>query len=344
MKILWLKDKKTGHLNKAKGLLRAIAETQKIEIVEHELQWRWSGIRTLLALLGSIGFKLPLKWLFKNPPQCNGVSLILSAGGATMWPNAAIAYKHNIPNVFLGSTRQMNPSFFSMVALHDPQTDTPPFFRYEIMPSLITPDLANKDASASGIVDNNAWGLLVGGDGEDIFWKESDYRHLAETFIAQAKSANVRIRFATSRRTPKQVESMLRTLAIESGILSSACWCHEPDKSSHSLRAFMGACTRICVTADSMSMTHEAISSGRPVIVILPESGGNSRLINALTLLENSHRIVIQRLSTISIAEAKHADAWNIINHDPAHDLAVAVIHLWNSKACNSSHHTNIIP
>ena len=40
MKVLWLRDGKAGHRNKAKGLLRAIGQLTDIDIAEYDLEWR----------------------------------------------------------------------------------------------------------------------------------------------------------------------------------------------------------------------------------------------------------------------------------------------------------------
>lgn len=326
MKILWLKDSKVGHLHKAKGLLRALAELTQIEVTEYEVQWRWSGIRSILPKLGAFGLRLPLHWLLKNLPASTQVSLILSAGGSTQWPNAAMARQRGVTNVFLGSLRGMKADDFSLIAFHDAPEKTKPYFRFDIIPSMVTPLAAKEAADKAELPEKNAWGLLIGGDGEDIQWQDDCYLQIANSFLKAAQQQGVMVRVATSRRTPRHIESTLRELFEASGILGESCWYHQRDNSGISLLAMMGACSRLYVTADSMSMTHEAVSSGRPVFVLLPPAGGNPRLRENLKRLETAGHVVLQNHDQLTPSETTPQGGWKLIDHDPTRRLAQAVL------------------
>lgn len=328
MKVLWLKDSKAGHLNKARGLLRALAERIDLQIVEHEVGWRWPWMRQLLSRMGTVGLKLPAGWFVRKLPDLRGVELILSAGGATQWPNAAIALQTGKKNVFLGSPRKMAATGFSLIALHDPPNERPPYFRFELIPSLVTPAAAAKAAADARLSENNSWGLLIGGDGEGVVWTPEDYILLAERFLSQAREADVSVWVATSRRTPQAVEAGVRSLAEDSGRLEGSCWYHQRSDDAVPLLAMLGVCRRLCVTADSMSMTHEAISSGRPVIAVTPGTCGNRRLLDNLALLEKSGYLVNQRVSSLAISTAEPSGGWNHVSADPTGALADAVIEL----------------
>jgi mitochondrial fission protein ELM1 len=332
MKVLWLKDSITGHLNKARGLLRALGKRVEVELVECELDWRWSGVRQLLSRLGSVGLRLPIKWFVRQLPDLQGVDLILSAGGATQWPNAVMARQYGKKNVFLGSPRKMKASNFTLIALHDPPINRAPFYRFEIIPSMVTPGDAKQAADQAGLGRTVAWGLLIGGDGEGVVWLDKDYFALVGKFIEQAKAAGVGVWIATSRRTPKEIESQLRTMAGNSGILVGGCWYHSSPSRSVPLIAMMGACARLCVTIDSMSMTHEAVSSGRPVISIFPRRGGNPRLLANLESLEAAGFVVKQGMTGISIANATPAGGWKQVSDDPSAPLANAVLEALSTR------------
>jgi mitochondrial fission protein ELM1 len=333
MKILWLKDSKTGHLHKAKGLLRAMAELEEIEVTEYEVQWRWSGIRAILPKLGLLGLRLPLRWLLKNLPAPAPVSLILSAGGSTQWPNAAMAFQREVANVFLGSLRGMKADFFSLIAFHDAPEKTCPYYRFDIIPSMVTPRAAQEAARSAQLRESATWGLLIGGNGEDIMWTDACYRQIASSFLEAAKQQGVRVRIATSRRTPRHFESTLRDLFEASGILGESCWFHHRDKNAIPLLAMMGACSRLYVTADSMSMTHESVSSGRPVFVILPLEGGNPRLRQNLQRLASEKRVVLQDPHHLAQTEATPRGGWHLVEHDPTRGLAQAVLATYATHA-----------
>ncbi|MEN9992257.1 MAG: hypothetical protein RLZZ224_1959 [Verrucomicrobiota bacterium] len=330
MNILWLKDTKTGHLHKAKGLLRALSDKAAISITECDVQWRWSGLRAVLPRLGPWTMRLPLHWLFKNIPNLSGCDMILSAGGATQWLNAAIAYQHKITNVFLGSPRGMDVSLFSCIAFHDAPIAVDPCYRFTIIPSLVTPQGAALAARQCKLPESSAWGLLFGGDGEGIVWTKEEYRKITQSFLKAAAHQGVKVAIATSRRTPPAIEAMVRELAASSGRLEVSCWYHNRSPDAPPLLAMLGGCSRLYVTADSMSMTHEAVSSGRPVYVILPPSGGNTRLLANLSQLQKEKHILLQQSSDmIDQANAVPEGNWNIIEKDPTAALAAAVFDVY---------------
>lgn len=339
MKILWLKDSKTGHLHKAKGLLRALSERTAITVIECEVRWRWSGLRAVLQRLGPWTMRLPLHWLFKNTPDLRECDMILSAGGSTQWPNAAMARQHKIANVFLGSPRGMDPGLFSCIAFHDAPETAGPCFRFTIIPSLITPEGVSLASRQAGLPESSAWGLLLGGDGEDIVWTEEQYREITQSFLKAAEQQGAKVAIATSRRTPPTIEAMVRELAVSSGRLAVSCWYHVRTSDAPPLLAMLGACSRLYVTADSMSMTHEAVSSGRPVYVILPPAGGNPRLLANLSHLEKEKHILLQRSSDmIDQANAVPEGHWNIIDKDPTAALAAKVLEVHDRHAKQQKH------
>jgi mitochondrial fission protein ELM1 len=329
MKVLWLKDSKAGHRNKALGLLRAFRQLTDVNLIECDLEWRWSGLRQLLSRLGGGGLNLPVRWFVRGLPDLSGVDLILSAGGATQWPNAALAHQCNAKNVFLGSIRKMPPEAFDLIASHDPISDELPFFRFKLIPSIVTPEHARIAASQTVDRVSEDWGLLIGGDGEGISWSTADYIQLTETFLRQARQAGVRVWVATSRRTPVEIEAQVRTLVEQSGLLRKACWFHFREADSPPLLVMFGACNNLLVGADSMSMTHEAISSGARVISASPvDSRANSRSLNNLLRLEELGFLKRQSLDGISILTAMPTGGWKRFEGDPSLPLAEAVLHV----------------
>jgi mitochondrial fission protein ELM1 len=326
MNVLWIKDPITGHQNKVRGVLRTLSSKRKLDIIEHDLEWRWSPVRQLLPFMGMPAFAIPLKCLLKRPPELGQIDLVISAGGATQWPNAAVSHRIGCPNVFLGSLRRMNSSHFNLIASHEVPLNQPRFHQYDLIPSMITPDGARTAAESAGVAQQRAWGLLLGGNGEGLRWALEDYLSLVNRFILQAKSAGHGIRIATSRRTPIMVERTIKGLAEESGILLGDSWFHEPGERSTPLIATMGACSMLCVTADSMSMTHEAVSSGRPVISVMPEQTAFPRLTSNLEGLENKGYLTVQTVSELSVAEGAPDCGWNLVSGDPSEPIADGVL------------------
>lgn len=332
MKVLWLRDGKAGHENKARGLLGAIGKSTEIEVTEHRLDWRFPWLRNVLPRLGGAGLLLPVGLFLKGFPDKDSFDLILSAGGTTQWPNAAFARQTQASNVFLGSLRKMEAGSFSLVASHDAPEGDPAFHRFDLIPSMVTPADARQAAESAGLLGTDRWGLLVGGDGEGVRWDEKDMRMLAEKFIGCARTAGVTAWIATSRRTPTDLEVMLRSLIEESGICGGECWFHKRSAGAPGLLAMMGASSKLFVTADSMSMTHEAVASGCPVYVIAPQGMGNRRLKGNLDGLGRRGYIVRQDLHDPFDVSKSPEGGWKMVDENPYLSLSNAVI------ACMENH------
>jgi mitochondrial fission protein ELM1 len=327
MKVLWIKDSKVGHLNKARGLLRALGERAELELIEYDVDWRWSFLRQPLSWIGKAGLALDAGWFVRGLPKLEGIDLVVSAGGATQWPNAAITRQNGIRNVFLGSPRSIGPECFSLIASHDAPSGEESFFRFELIPSVVTRGLAAKAATDAGLEVGVDLGLLLGGNGEGVFWVLDDYELMAREVIRMAKERGVGAWIATSRRTPREVEARVREILAEPGLPGGGgCWVHQRQAGGASLLAMMGACGHLFVTADSMSMTHEAISAGAKVVILLPSADGNSRLMGNLRELEKAGWGVTQRAAESWGLDAMPQCGWQEVPADPCAELANAVV------------------
>ena len=335
MRILCLTDNRDGHRNKAFGLINAMSRLRKLEQEEFPVKWRWSGVRQILSRTWGGAKHFPLSWFLKETPEMKPYDLIVSAGGSTQWPNAVMAYKLGVPNLFLGSPRAMSPRLFTAIMMHDSPLDTPHYLRYELIPSIVSPQAA-KEATEKECPDvsGQAWGLILGGDGEGCHWSENDFRQMLETFFSNSRRLNREVWIATSRRTPEVVEDYARELVFGYDKVEGVCWYHKREQPSVSLLAMMGACECLLVTADSMSMTHEAIASGRPVISILPENGEpNQRLAANLGDLGRLGRISCRKHNHIvdTLNHNSPDEGWNTIQFDPNTGFAEEVLKLIDS-------------
>jgi hypothetical protein len=303
-----------------------------IELVEYEVNWSVAGVRQILARMGRFGFRLPARWFLKNLPKMDNIDLIVSAGGATQWANAAIAKQERLRNVFLGSLRSMNADAFTLAASHDAPLDHERLYRFEIIPSQFTPDSFSEEAKKMDFAYMEIWGLMIGGDGEGYHWSAEDYVKLCNDFLSQAKEVGVGVWVATSRRTPAEIEAKMIKLIEESGRSVANSYCHDKDDSTKALGLMMAVCSRLCVTADSMSMTHEAISTGTPVVVISPEIGGTARLKANLHDLKSKGFLDLKTLGSVKIADAEPVVGWKSLMGDPSKPLAEKVLNLFNQK------------
>ncbi len=330
LRVLWLTDDRPGHRNKAAGVLHALRRKRPVEVIEQRVNWRWSAARQMLGRLGEAGLKLPPNWFLTGHQSVAEVDLILSAGGSTQWVNAALSAQLNVPNVFCGSLRKLPASLFDVIPLPDPPTDSAPYLRLDLLPSNISSQIAREaaDACFGQRLEGRVWTVLIGGDGEGLRWSIDDLRALTERLVDAASEQEIKLAVATSRRTPPEGERAIRRLVESSGCLFAADWYHDRQGSPSPLAALMGAAERVYVTADSASMTHEAISSGRPVISVHPtESQANERHMLIMQHQKNLGRLADWRLSGDGSPEdVEPVGGWQPISHDPGEALGTELL------------------
>ena len=329
MRVLWLKDSKAGHRNKVAGLLRALGKKASLQVTEVDVQWKCACMRHVLARLGNAGLSLSIRWFLRGLPDLGDFDLIVSSGGATQWPNAALAKQRGVINVFIGSIRSFSPDAFSVIASHDPQSDELPFFRFELIPSVVSPESSAAAAKEFlGFIPDD-WGLLLGGDGEGLSWSKRDYVNLTNLFIEEVKQSGAQCWVATSRRTPPDVESEIKRMFDQAGCLRCACWFHGREPDDPPFLVMLGASQVLVVGADSMSMAHEAVSSGAKVIAVSPQhSKLNERAKLNLLRLEDRGLLKLQSIASLSIANAIDEGDWNQYDGDPVAALAETVLNV----------------
>jgi mitochondrial fission protein ELM1 len=231
----------------------------------------------------------------------------------------------------------MPASAYRAILMHDSPENTANFLRYELIPSTVSPEVVKNAAVDEGLFAGSKFtgpkvlGLVFGGDGEGCVWKEENYKLLLSSLILRSERNKQGFWVATSRRTPPNFESYAKNTATQSPFFAGGCWYHNREDSDASFFAMMGICDLLFVTADSMSMTHEAIASGRPVVSILPQAGKpNARLYSNLKQLESMGRLFCCSVDELSefLPEPEPSGGWKLITEDPHRVTATAVLEL----------------
>ena len=319
IRVLWLQDDRPGHLNKVKGFLASIGKRVPLEITAWDVDWRLPWLRHILARLHDTPFLPPPSLMIRNFPPSGNFDLIISSGGLTQWPNALLAKRMGVPNVYIGSPHHFSHDSFTLVPMMDPPHGDPPFLKMSIMPSEVSPDAARHCAEEHfPDVKATAWTLLIGGDGDGLQWSKEDIMTLADRFLHQAGEADRKVFIATSRRTPERVEIALRErFEGHPGLLSGA-WFHASGGKTTPLLALLGAAERIIVTADSVSMTNEAVAAGVPTVAVYPTRGTpKTRHGNQFAVLISAGQIAQTHLAeNESLGLIAPAGGWKLITGD----------------------------
>ncbi len=336
IRVLWLKDDRPGHVNKVKGFLAALAKAAPLETTTWDVRWRLPWLRHVVGRMSGSRLLPPPATLIRDfPPQGNH-DLVISSGGLTQWPNMVLAKQLGVPNVYIGSPHHFAHDAFTLIPMTDPPHENPPFLKLDLVPSVVSPDAARQCAQEHfPDLAEPAWTLLLGGDGEGLKWSHEDFMVLADRFLNEAAQAGKKVLVATSRRTPERVENaLIERFRKYEGFVSGA-WFHASGGKTMPLLALFGVSDRIIVTADSVSMTNEAVAAGVPAVAVYPTEGTpKPRHEGQFSILENEGKLARTRLAANErLADLTPARGWNLITGDQHAALAELALKRLGLKA-----------
>jgi mitochondrial fission protein ELM1 len=264
LRVCWLKDKRLGHLTKIDGVLKALMFHYEIEVEEIEVVWRPKFLRTCARLL-------PRSYLQKTLERMpeDSVDLVVSAGGATEWPNAILAKRLHVPNIYIGSCRTCKEEDFMILPRFEGSAKN--VLSLDVSPSKVDQALVQRAAETElSELTATYWTVLLGGDCKGCTWTEKDWTLQMKRIISEARKAHVQLLVTSSPRTGKSNEHICEKLLLDSGLLARGVWFGTKDINSPSMLAMLGKADRVIVSEDSASMVNEAVLARKPVATISP--------------------------------------------------------------------------
>jgi Kdo2-lipid IVA lauroyltransferase/acyltransferase len=179
----------------------------------------------------------------------------------------------------------------------------------ELAPNLICPeellafrkDLAPKDPPRGKI----NIGLLIGGDNQSYVFTEEFSRKLVAAVLEACEKENGYLYATTSRRTNPSCSAIIEKALSRHercGLMVSG----SDDEDPHTVEKIMAISDVLLVSGESISMVSEAVSSGRPVMVFMPDklTKGRTKYERFTKRLENKGYLVTVRPEDIPGAMA----------------------------------------
>ena len=269
-RVVWrFVDGKAGHDSQSLGLVRALERLRPVAVrdLAPPPVWRCLGV-----------------WFGGRVPDWAGLpapDLVVGAGHATHWPVLAARRAAGGRAVVL-----MRPSLpvrwfdLCLAPEHDRVPERANVLRTLGPLNAIPPGAGGRSADrglilVGGPSDHYGW------DGEALVW--------AVRRLAEARS-RIRWTLTTSRRTPEGFAEALSGIGA-ANLTVVPCGETGPGWVAEQL----GECSRVWVTEDSVSMLHEAVTSGARVGV-LPMPGranGGGRVASAVAALHRSGRVTL---------------------------------------------------
>lgn len=169
---------------------------------------------------------------------------------------------------------RISPATFDLVAVpqHDPTRGANVVLTRAALHRVTPEKLASEAAKFKGQFDHlppTRVAVLIGGSSKRHTLTADITQRLAARLAALAASSDVGLLVTASRRTGAENEAILRQTLTGNNVVF---W---DGQGANPYFAFLDAATHILVTQDSVSMTSEALSTGKPVMTIALE--GSSR-------------------------------------------------------------------
>lgn len=272
LKLLLLLDKKPGHFHQTEGVALALGRLAKIEPTRLEVRQRPFILVGLLRL----AMKLPLSprfglWLLYGI-RLDAITRpdgIIASGRATAAAAILLARHFKVPVVFSGLLEGYDPRDITLQLVGRQSFAGQPGYAVVSVPNVVAhvPLPPAKPLRQAADLRGARLALLVGGDSGDLHFTDGDWTALLDLVGKSKAELGVEWHVSTSRRTPPEVADAFAELAVARTIAQFVDYRHAGPGSATALYAL----DAIIVTQDSKSMTAEALSSGRPVMVLQPD-------------------------------------------------------------------------
>lgn len=254
--VIWvLGDGKPGHENQSLGLTEALGRLVRCTVKR--------------LAVGELGRLERLAWLRRFPDAGAPPALVVGAGHATHWGLLMLARKYRARSVVL-----MKPSlplrWFDLCVA--PQHD---FGGSRVGHNVITTMGAINRVRCDQSRRGQGGLLLVGGPSATHDWDSHAVVDQLRRIVDGASPGKWRL--TTSRRTPPEMEELLREALPRVKVFA-----HQ-DTGREWLPTQLARVAEVWVTEDSVSMVYEALSSGARVgLLPVPRKTGDSRVLRGL--------------------------------------------------------------
>ena len=278
IRICHLSEGVAGHDGQVLGVIKTLRDAGYDVLTKTvSVRWKIHLLRGLLRLISRKLSKYPnfistklILFCYKFS-SVNEVDVIIS-GGANLAPlNLAISKTLKVKNIHLSTPRDWKISDFSAYITSSKVSTSPSNLVPEIVPNQFDPktckDLGTKFISEKGIEGIKFSLLVLGGDGIGYTYTKKEWIEILDNFSSYCESKESSPLFITSRRTPKEIEDLIKH---RYDVSMSVLFHYEKARGKFDHLLYIA--DDIFVTEDSSTMISEAVSSGKKVASIFPQN------------------------------------------------------------------------
>ena len=292
-KILVLDDGKKGHLKQSLAVVKQIKryrgkegftpDQTQVDILE--IRFKGKGAKTALNALSPLfgswcqGRMGLLKWALDEKSYKEAASryadVIVSCGSTLFGVNKFLKIENYARNVTVLDPGRAGRKKFDLVIMPGHDASAKDQKAKNIVVTDLAPNLIHPGELASFKEENDSKrgkhiGLLVGGDNPHFHFGETLVRSLTVGIKETCDRLDGDLYMTTSRRTPENSEAIISE-AFKDYPRCKKFVSGKSDQDEHTVEKILAASDLVIVSGESISMVSEAVSSGRPVLVFMPD-------------------------------------------------------------------------
>lgn len=286
-KIMVLDDGRKGHLKQSLAVVKQIGKFREAEgYAPGDLDVKWIKVkfkskarRAVLDVLSfAVGRLLQgrsflLKWALEEESYNNIESyyadVIISCGSALFGVNFLMKAENNARNLTVLDPGGGRRKRFDLVVIPrhdatDKDTRDDKVIVTDLAPNLIDAEEMKKKDMKKRV------GLLFGGDNSQFTFSDTLTRGVADAVKAACGGSEAVLRATTSRRTSENADALLKEELGGCEICESFV-SGRTDTAEDTVEKILASSDVVIVSGESISMVSEAVSSGKPVLVFMPD-------------------------------------------------------------------------
>jgi len=309
--ILALTDGKPGHFHQTEGILAHLPEADRETI---RVTFRSKAADNWLRVQVAVGRRLiparAARAMLNTALEPGSFDALLSVKP----PNAVLSTGSSVAsvNLLLGrifgartvvcmrpSPIGVGPFDLAILARHQWVEDDENAVRVLGVPTHVTPELVEERRRALPEPVPPTIGLLFGGNDTRYWWTADAAQEVLDVLMAVARATGRWLAVTTSRRTPPDVEALIRSRVVENPYCAYAALASDPSPKEAPVQTILAMSEWVAVTVDSFSMVCEAASSGKPVGLIRIPSARSDRYAPAFAAIAEQTGMADMPLDTL---------------------------------------------
>ncbi|MFH1867456.1 MAG: ELM1/GtrOC1 family putative glycosyltransferase [Candidatus Omnitrophota bacterium] len=298
--VLILNDGRTGHLRQSEAVANKLIELfvrkghdpgdLSIKIVD--VGFKKGLLKELLALGSNLScgycqgcmscVRFCLDRRSYDDIMKHYADFVISCGSSTASVNLMLSRENNAKSIVIMKPSLVSLKKFDLLIM--PWHDKPP----ELKNSVITDGAVNlinegslrhnskKVLEITGSLKERVIGVLLGGETKDFIMDKRSIDTLLNNIIKASHEYDADILLTTSRRTPKDIEEMIKRKFKHESRCKLSVYANESNIEG-AVEGILGLSSVVLVSQDSISMISESASSGKYTIVFRQKPSRNRR-------------------------------------------------------------------